>query len=56
MKVSSKWVKNLKVKYEIIKIVDENTWELFYYLEMEKSLQLLCKMKKLEEKKLISCI
>ena len=51
MKINSKWVKNFKVNYEIIKIVDEDTWELFYYLEMEKSLQLLYKMKKSEEKK-----
>ena len=51
MKINSKSVKNFKVNYEIIKIVHEDTWELFYYLEMEKSLQLLYKMKKPEEKK-----
>jgi len=26
MKINSKWVKNFQVNYEIIKIVDEDTW------------------------------
>lgn len=46
----SKWVKNLKVKKEIVKVV-EDMWELLYYPGMEKSFQLLYKMKKPEEKK-----
>lgn len=48
--MSSKWVKNLKVKKEIVKVV-EDMWELLYYPGMEKSFQLLYKMKKPEEKK-----
>lgn len=54
--MSSKWVKNLKVKKEIVKVV-EDMWELLYYPGMEKSFQLLYKMKKPEEKKKLTlCI
>lgn len=51
-----KWIKDLKVKNEIITVVEEILWELFYHPEWEKYFQLLFKTQKPEEKKIdVSC-